>query len=213
MIDSRLLVAAAFLVSAAAGCHAADRGASESARLAAEAMAKGYGATCSLENIPVKKGGYYPCIDIPPYRFVKSYGKIEGFVLTDGQPPFAVMRADESGANFLYVGPWTDHMAGHVAAWWDDEIGGGKVRREAEQASDKRRQDAEKAVRGYMDPPKTESPKAETETPSPAAGAPERPAPKTQASPAMQIPPGGVLIAPGVVRYPAGPSATPLAPR
>jgi hypothetical protein len=78
-------------------------------------MAMGHGATCSLAMEPTRTDGYYPCVDFGPYRMVKEYGRVSGFVVGKGRKPFKVFVSDDAGERFVVGGPWESDMAGRLA--------------------------------------------------------------------------------------------------
>lgn len=129
-----VLAFAALTTSAAA---AANTTAIDTAR---RAISMGYGAECSLEMKPVERGGYYPCIDIAPYRIVFLYGAVRGFVVQDGRAPYQIMEGTEDSPEFM-PGPWTDDMSARVSIWWHNTVEGG-----AKKLEDSRQQSEDKAA-------------------------------------------------------------------
>lgn len=101
--------------------------------MAAKAMAKGYGATCSLEMKPTKRNGYYPCIDFGPYRFVKGYGKVYGLVVQQDKDPFLVMSGTPDSPAWLYDGPWQADMPARIVMFWNDTVEGGAAKRKSQE--------------------------------------------------------------------------------
>lgn len=193
-----------------------------------DALLRGYGGVCSLAMEPVAQGGYFPCVDIGPYRFVEEYGRTTGFVIMDGQPPFRILVQDQEGTHFEVQGPWVQDLPVRVQDWFHAEVEGGRAEAELAQAAADRNAAAGGAVDAYI---KSLEPPA---SPAPVATAQEAPnglvtpqviyilppgyqvaQPQTDATQAMgaimggspgQQPmmpaPGGILVAPGVVGYP-----------
>ncbi|NTF17095.1 hypothetical protein G6L37_01455 [Agrobacterium rubi] len=95
---------------------------------ARRAIAIGHGADCSLDMKPVERNGYYPCIDIAPYRFVFSYGSVKAFVIQKDRAPYPIMDAPIDAPEFLRDGPWKSDMSARVALWWSDTVEGGSKR-------------------------------------------------------------------------------------
>jgi hypothetical protein len=124
------------------GLAPAARAAADTAaiEMAKRAISMGYGARCSLEMIPVDRGGYYPCIDIAPYRIVFLYGSVRAFVVQDGRIPYQIMEGTEDRPAFA-DGPWTADMSARVSIWWHNTVEGG-----AKQLEDTRKQGEEKAA-------------------------------------------------------------------
>jgi len=140
--------------------------------MAAKAMAKGYGATCSLEMKPTKRNGYYPCIDFGPYRFVKGYGKVYGLVAQKGKEPFLVMSGTPDSPAWIYDGPWQTDMPARIVMFWNDTVEGGAAkRRNAEEASAEQKAAADyiRKLRGEEQPEAEDS----ASEPEPAGKAPQ----------------------------------------
>jgi hypothetical protein len=147
-----LVIAAAFM--------ATDSGAQEMqgrpaklGTLIDEALAKGYGAKCSLEHEPVATGGYYPCLDIGPYRFIKEYEKTSAFVVLEKAKPYPIGEVQNGDISFLVKGPWTRDLEYRISTWWADEIEGGRAKKEGDVDESRRRSEAEKAVKKFTDEP------------------------------------------------------------
>jgi hypothetical protein len=191
------------------------------------ALDRGHGTMCDLSNRPAPRGGYFPCVDVGPYRFVKGYGTLSAFVVVADAAPFPVFRAGENGEEFLVRGQWMRDLAPRVAAWWSDEVGGGRERREAGEATSTRLRDAEREVmRDYPQPPAAPvppvAPVTEQVRPAPApraaqpqatAPVPAEEAPQPTGSPGSEAlrqspipsrPSAGRELAPGVVQLPSG---------
>lgn len=172
MIKSAL--AASFLVLAALPAYA--DGPDVVAEMALKAIDKGYGATCSLEMKPVRRNGYYPCLDFGPYRFVKGYGKVYGLVVQKDKEPFLVMSGPEGRPAWLYDGPWQTDMPSRVVMFWNDTVEGGATKRGQEEAASAEKQAAAEYIRKLNGEDKPEKPAAAA--PSAAAAKPE---PKAEA--------------------------------
>lgn len=197
------------------------------------AIAKGYGEVCSLEMVPVAASqGYYNCIQIEPYRFVEEYGRTRGFVVIPGQAPFEVFVSDANGSRFQVQGNWVTDMPARVDAWWAETVLGGRAAAITKQTDQDRAAAAGAAVDAYLQslapqPEPAPAPQVVAAQPAPQViyivppnyGTPGVP----PAATSQQIPvsgvgfpaigsqqsslmpaPGGVLVAPGVVAYPAG---------
>lgn len=104
--------------------------------LAEQAMAKGYGSMCNLEMKPVTTGGYYPCFDFGPYRYVRGYGKVTGLVIQKGKQPFPIFSGSKTSPTFIYKGPWENDVVSRMVMWWNDNIedGSRKAKQEAKTA-------------------------------------------------------------------------------
>jgi len=113
---------------------------------ARRAISAGHGADCSLDMKPVARGGYYPCIDIPPYRIVFAYGSVKAFVIQKDRLPYPIMDAPQESPAFLRDGPWKSDMSARVALWWSDTVEGG-ARRVQET---KERTENQKAAEDYV---------------------------------------------------------------
>lgn len=137
-----------FVGSLAVGPALADGGPSIIVDMAERAIAKGHGTTCGLEMKPVAKGGYYPCLDFGPYRYVRGYGKVYGFVVQVGKQPFSVMSGSELSPAWTYDGPWKEDMPARMVLWWNDTVEGVAFRAESEAAASGERAAAEKYIRG-----------------------------------------------------------------
>ena len=202
-----------------------DRAAQAAMETVEAALQRGHGTTCSLEAVPVARGGYWPCVDIGPYRFVKEYGKTKAFVVLKDSAPYPILSSEGGNAEFLVSGEWTRDLPMRVTEWWEDEVQGGRTKKESAGAADTRRRDAEQAVGRFVSPPPPAvHPRTEQTVPVETAPPPPPPAPVPQTSAAQAgtlqqgddlrarpipvapqaVPPGGVLVAPGVVGYPNG---------
>jgi len=92
--------------------------------LAEQAIAKGHGSMCNLEMKPVRTGGYYPCLDFGPYRYVRGYNKVTGYVIEKGKAPFTIFSGPRSNPTFIYDGPWETDVVSRMVMWWNDNIEG-----------------------------------------------------------------------------------------
>ena len=90
--------------------------------LAEQAISKGHGNMCDLEMKPVRSGGYYHCLDFGPYRYVRGYNKVSGYVIEKGKPPFAIFEGPRDNPDFIYDGPWVSDVTARMVMWWSDNI-------------------------------------------------------------------------------------------
>jgi hypothetical protein len=157
-----ILLAAAALLTALPRASADDG--SSAIDTARRAIDMGYGTQCSLEMKPVERGGYYPCIDIDPYRIVFAYGTVRAFVVQKDRTPYLIMEAPQDAPDFLSEGPWKSDMSARVALWWADTVEGAAARRLDTQQQSENRKAAEEYVNTLM---------GKKETPPPAAPASE----------------------------------------
>jgi hypothetical protein len=118
----------AFSTALAASASAEVGGARIVVEYAEKAIAKGYGAMCSLSMAPVKSGGYYHCLDFGPYRYVKGYESVSAYVVQQGKPPYQVMSGPIADPVFVIGGPWMQDMPLRVIAYWNDVVDGGAAR-------------------------------------------------------------------------------------
>lgn len=118
------------------------------APMALKAMERGHGQTCSLAMVPVASGGYYPCLDFGPYRIVKQYGRITGYVVREGKAPFLVYLTENGEGGFTVRGPWETDMAAKMALFWNDVIEGRGAEMKARQERESERQAAEAYISG-----------------------------------------------------------------
>jgi len=197
-------------------------------QLVRDGLSRGYGSSCSLEMQPVERNGYYPCLDIGPYRFVEEYGRLRAFVISPGQPPFEILVSDAEGTRFSYKGPWETDLSKQVESWHAYEIGGGKQQAAAAMGEATRVGAARDTVSAYLESQQpVVVPAEEPLTPPAASSAPPQvyyimppgfpqqqyTQPLTPTSIPGEIPVTGVpsingiaqpgtLVAPGVVAYP-----------
>lgn len=132
---------------------AAEDGLARAVRIADEAIAHGYGTVCDLSAKPVTTNGYYPCVDIPPYRFVRTYSggnwRLDGYLVAGGDP-FRFMEAVGGHVTVLVKGPWENDLPARAAKFADDNSGVSAERaRLAEPES--RRMDAERRLQEFID--------------------------------------------------------------
>ncbi len=140
-------LALAIVSPAKASAVGTDTAAIDTAR---RAISMGYGAECSLEMKPVERGGYYPCIDIAPYRIVFLYGTVRVFVAQKDRPPFPVMEGPQDSPVFTIDGPWTADLSARVALWWRDTVEGGARKAEEMQQQSESKKAAEAYVNKLM---------------------------------------------------------------
>lgn len=143
ILFSALLSATTF----AALAPAAADGPSIVVEMAEKALAKGYGGTCSLEMKPVRTGGYYPCLDFGPYRYVRGYGMVQAFVIQEGKRPFPVLSGPEDAPAWTYSGPWQEDMPARMVLWWNDVVEGMAEKAKAEAAAGTERAAAENYIK------------------------------------------------------------------
>lgn len=117
---------------------------------AERALARGYGATCSLSMVPSSTDGYYPCLDFGPYRYVREYQKISAYVVGKDKKPFKIMGGTRSAPRFVIGGPWEQDMPQRMIAFWNDIVEGGAEKAEQARQTTKEREEAEKYVREMM---------------------------------------------------------------
>lgn len=189
-------------LAAPASAVASDPHAQSAVNAALAAIQKGRGARCGLDANLADRGGYWDCVDIGPYRFVVEYGQVRGFVTGKDMEPFAILESRDGVASYTIQGPWIRDLPARVAAWWSDEFEGGRSRRDDGIARSKLRSSAERAIQSLID---AENPAPTKRTEEPSGPSVEQPAPAPQTQAQRQLAPGGVEIAPGVVRLPDGP--------
>lgn len=128
----RTILIAAILMTSVASTKA-DETLGVTIDLAEQAIRKGYGSMCSLEMKPVRTGGYYPCLDFGPYRYVRGYGKVTGLVIQKGKEPFPIFSGPTNAPRFIYGGPWETDVVSRMVMWWNENIEGNnqKVNQEA----------------------------------------------------------------------------------
>jgi hypothetical protein len=141
--------------------------------LAMRALDRGYGKVCSLEMTPVSVGGYYPCLDFGPYRIVKQYGRVTGYVIRDGKQPFLVFRLEDGIGGFTVKGPWETDMPARITIFWNDVVEGRGQDSKDSQDLENERQAAEAYVSGLSKKAPATAPAASPasrETASPGGG-------------------------------------------
>jgi hypothetical protein len=143
------VIAAAALAWTGGACAQSEPDGANATALVESALARGYGAACSLAYEPVASRGVYPCLDIGPYRFVKEYEGTKAFVLVDKAQPYQVAELNDGRIHFLVRGPWMADMAARVEAWWSDEIDGARVARENDEKENRRHDEAAKSVEKF----------------------------------------------------------------
>ncbi|MBY3433807.1 hypothetical protein HFN89_06550 [Rhizobium laguerreae] len=132
---------------------------------AEKAIAKGYGAMCSLTMTPVASGGYYPCIDFGPYRYVRGYESVAAFVVQQASAPYKVMGGTAQNPVFVIDGPWVQDLPMRMVAYWNDVIEGGAQRLKQAQETSGRKKAAEEYINSLA--------KKEKPVEAPAASAPK----------------------------------------
>lgn len=145
------------------------------AEMAEKAISKGYGAECSLEYQLVTQGGYYPCIDFGPYRYVREYQKIVIAVVQKDKKPFPILSGRPTESSFIYDGPWQRDLADKMTIWWYETVDGNKARREQEAQASSERSAAAEYIDALNRPPEVKS-----ENDKPAEPAKVEPTEKTE---------------------------------
>jgi len=150
---------------------------------AEKALEKGYGASCSLEMLPVEGGAYYPCLDFGPYRYVRKYGHSDIYVAMKDRKPFLVASGPAQAMKWTVVGPWMQDISGRMALWWADTVEGAALKKQMTEAEAEAQAAAAEYIRSLNgDPPKSRTVGSVTE---PTAAIPTLPQPtRTAASPA-----------------------------
>ncbi len=146
---------------------AADNGAARiPIEIAEKAIAKGYGAMCSLNMMPVETDGYYPCIDMGPYRYVREYQRVSAFVLVKDAPPFKILGGTSDNPKFIVGGPWETDLAQRAVQYWNDIVEGGAASREKTQQESKARDNAASFIQNQIDKEAQETQKHPEPTPN-----------------------------------------------
>ena len=125
--------------------------------LAEQAIAKGHGNMCNLEMKPVKSGGYYPCLDFGPYRYVRGYGKVTGLVIQKGREPFTIFSGPVSNPTFIYSGPWETDVVTKMVMWWSETVEGGSRKFEMEAKKSENRSAAAEYISSLNKQPEDEN--------------------------------------------------------
>lgn len=125
----------------------------QAVRIAVKAIDRGYGQTCDLKAMPAAAGnGYYPCIDIGPYRFVREYSnagyRIAGYLVASGDP-FRFLETTGATANLLIKGPWETDLLPR-AVKFDDDISGASADRKRMLEPETKRVEAERRLRDFV---------------------------------------------------------------
>lgn len=125
----------------------------QAVRIAIKAIDRGYGQTCDLKAMPSIAGnGYYPCIDIGPYRFVREYAnagyRIAGYLVAGGEP-FRFLETTGLTANLLIKGPWETDLLPR-AVKFDDDISGASAERKRMLEPEAKRAEAERRLRDFV---------------------------------------------------------------
>lgn len=166
---ARKLLAAALAVVAGIGTQARAEvgGGKIVVEYAEKAISKGYGSMCSLEMTPVSSGGYYPCIDFGPYRYVRGYESVAAFVVQKDKAPFKIMGGTAQNPGFVIDGPWVQDLPMRMVAYWNDVIEGGADKLKQAQETSGRKKAAEEYINSLVkkekppEPPAAAAPKPE----------------------------------------------------
>jgi hypothetical protein len=138
----------------------------QAVRIAVKALDRGYGQTCDLKAMPAARGGYYPCVDIGPYRFVSEYAnagfRIAGYLVAGGEP-FRFLEATGATANLLIKGPWETDLLPR-AVKYEDDISGASTERKRMMEPEAKRAEAERRLRDFMTKEKPDGANAEGAT-------------------------------------------------
>jgi hypothetical protein len=127
---------------------------------AEKAIAKGYGSMCSLDMMPVRSGGYYPCLDFGPYRYVRGYESVSAYVVLKGGAPYRVLSGSADSPAFTVAGPWQSDMPMRIVAFWNDVVSGGEARRKETEAATGRQRAAEAYIKSLSEKEKPAESKA-----------------------------------------------------
>jgi len=159
----------ALLIAALASPGIAADGPGIVEEMAERALARGYGTMCSLDHKPVDRGGYFPCLDFGPYRYVSGYGKVFGLVVQKDKDPFLVMSGPKGGgAAYLYDGPWNEDMPARMVMWWNETVEGTAARQAAREAAAAERKAAEEYIRTLRGESAVQAPAPRPDAPAPA---------------------------------------------
>jgi hypothetical protein len=123
----------------------------QAVRIASAAIDRGYGSTCDLKAMPAGTGGYYPCIDIGPYRFVREYAagsRMAGYLVAGGEP-FRFLETSGSAAVLLVKGPWETDLLPRATKYQED-ITGATARRKEMLEPESRRVAAERRLQDFV---------------------------------------------------------------
>jgi hypothetical protein len=138
---------------------------------AEKAISKGYGSLCSLAMTPVASGGYYPCIDFGPYRYVRGYENVAAFVVQKDRVPFKIMGGTAQNPGFVIDGPWVQDLPMRMVAYWNDVIEGGADKLKQAQETSGRKRAAEEYINSLVKKEKPpEAPVAAASKPEPVVG-------------------------------------------
>lgn len=130
---------------------ASDQGLRVVSEYAQSAIKRGYGTKCSLEMKPVDTGGYYPCLDFGPYRYVVEYQRISGYVVQAGMQPYKIFQGPLGGINFTVDGLWRQDVPVQMLSWWSDVVEGGAVRDQIAKQSSTRKSAVERYIQSLAD--------------------------------------------------------------
>jgi hypothetical protein len=139
--------------------------------IASKAIARGYGQTCDLKAMPSRAQGYYPCVDIGPYRFVREYAdastRMVGYLVAGGEP-FRFVESTGRATTLLVSGPWENDLLPRATSY-DEDISGVTASRERALQPETRRVDAERRLRDFQSKEKSkDQPSDASAQPAPA---------------------------------------------
>jgi hypothetical protein len=157
----RVLIAALAVFAGLATQASAEVGAGRIVvEYAEKAIAKGYGSMCSLAMTPVASGGYYPCIDFGPYRYVRGYESVAAFVVQKDKAPFKIMGGTAQNPGFVIDGPWVTDLPMRMVAYWNDVVEGGADKLKQSQETSGRKRAAEEYINSLVQKEKPSEPPA-----------------------------------------------------
>lgn len=132
---------------------------SRAVQIAVKALDRGYGQTCDLKAMPTPTDGYYPCIDIGPYRFVREYAnagfRIAGYLVAGGEP-FRFLESSSAGTNLLIQGPWETDLLPR-AVKFEGDISGANAERKRLMEPETKRAEAERRLRDFQNKEKPDA--------------------------------------------------------
>lgn len=118
---------------------------------AEKAISKGYGSMCSLSMEPVRTGGYYPCLDFGPYRYVRGYENVSAYVVQKGKTPFRIMSGPPGNPAFVVAGPWVQDLPIRMVSFWNEVVEGGTAKRKAAEEVSGRQKAAEAYIKSLSE--------------------------------------------------------------
>ncbi len=120
--------------------------------IASKAIDRGYGRLCDLKAMPSRTAGYYPCVDIGPYRFVRDYAnasaRMVGYLAAGGEP-FRFVESAGRVTTLLVSGPWETDLLPR-AVKYDEDISGVTAERDRALQPETRRVDAERRLNDFV---------------------------------------------------------------